>query len=1260
MIKKYKILFLLPALWAGNYFALGQKLLPSNVTVKNSIAQTVVNTFSYINYIENKGQWYNGLLYKADFNGGQIFLEKNAFTYLFFPPGGIERLHPHPNANPQDFVSCSMTFQAIRMDFVNSMPAAIEGGDKKEFYNNYYLGNDKKRWVSGAKAFGAVNYNNIYPGVSVKVFSDFSNVRYDFILEPHAKLSQIKMHFTGQNRLSLSNGQLIIHTEIGDIGQAQPSAYQEVNGARVKVDCQFVLHDDEISFEIKGDYNASLPLVIDPTLVFATFSGSTTDNWGMSATYDAMSNAYTSGIGFGSATGGSYPVTPGAFQATFQGGGTGGGNNWPSPDDLGFDIVISKFNPTGTTLLFATYLGGNDNEEPQSLVVDNTNNLLVLGRTYSTNFPTTPGAYSNVSGGGADLSITKFDSSGVLLASTYVGGSGDDGVNISAIETFLGSLKYNYADDGRGDIVVDNNNNVYVASCTSSPNFPTTAGAFQASSKGMQDGCAFKMNSNLSALTWSTYLAGSSDDAAYNIALNSKNEAYIAGGTSSPDFPTTPGTIKPSYGGSIDGFVVHLSTTGSLLQSTYLGTAGYDQAYFVQTDKFDNVYVYGQTSGNYPIKGSVYSNANSGQFIHEMDPTLSTTVFSTEFGSGRGVPDIAPSAFLVDQCLNIYISGWGGDLYEYNGLNSSTIGLPVTANAYRGTPNIVTASYTNNQPNGQDFYFMVLQKQASTLWYATYFGSTGGVNGSLAHVDGGTSRFDKKGVMYQAICGGCGGYSDIPSTPGAWSSINKGPNCNNDLVKFKMDLLETVASFIVSPSVAAGCAPFAVTFKNTTNYGQTYKWFFGDGSTSVAVTPNHIYANPGVYNVMLIATDSTTCNITDSGFAVIRVVAPLKFTVPSAFVCMGDSVTLTTNVSDSSSFSWSPAAGLSSTTSADPKAAPLSTMTYYVTAHDSFCTTTDTMTVTVYKNTTKIIPPTAQMCMGDSVKLTTDSSFVKYVWSTGSTASSIEARNGGPYSVITTDKHGCKGQDSAVVIPFTKVALTKSDTTICLYKTVQLHADSGNYKYLWEPASGLSSNTIYNPTAKPLVTTTYTVTVTNGPCVSIDSSIIGLRPVPIVQAVPDSFMVIYGQTITLNAVGTPPFTWSPGFGLSCTDCTSPSVTVDSNTMYYVNVADSDGCVAIDSVIIDVIPTFYVPDAFTPNNDGLNDVFRPKFRGYISLEAYIFDRWGQLIYKWNTLDGGWDGRVNGNKVQEDTYVYLIKATSYLKKPYQIIGTVTVIR
>jgi gliding motility-associated-like protein len=1201
--------------------------------------------FCYLNYIENKGQWYNKVIYQSDFRGGRLFLEKNALTYLFYPPNGFERFHPHPGPkDTADAVSCTMTFQAIRMQFLNSNNPTIEPAEQRGFFNNYYLGNDPKKWASGAHAYGKIYYHDLYPGISAKVFSNKNDVRYDFIIAANTNPSEIKLKFEGQNGLSLRDGKLVIKTELGDIEEAAPIAYQMLNGQKAYVDCKYVLNEDQVSFRMMGGYDISQQLIIDPTLVFATYTGSTADNWGMSATYDNAGDGYTSGICFNTG----YPVTAGAFQMTFQGGGLGGGNNWPWPDNTGFDIVVSKFNPTGTTLKFSTYLGGSDNEEPSSLIVDNANNLVVLGRTYSTNFPTTAGAFSHNLSGGADLIISKFDSNGTqLLASTYIGGSGDDGVNVSSLEAVLGALKYNYADDDRGDVIVDANNNVYVASCTISNNFPTTAGAYRTTPYGNQDGVVFKMNSTLSTLVWSTYIGGSDTDAAYNIALNSVGEVYVTGGTSSNNFPTTAGVIKPNYGGNIDGFLCHFSANGStLINSTYIGTADYDQSYFVQTDKYDNVYIYGQTSGSYPITGGTYSNPHSGQFIHELNSTLSATIFSTEFGSGRGTPDIAPSAFLVDNCRNIYVAGWGGILYGYNQMTSSTIGLPTTANAYQSTT------------SGNQFYFMVLQSQATALWYATFFGGPF----SMEHVDGGTSRFDKNGIIYQSICQGCGAITDMPTTPGAWSATNNSPNCNNAIVKFQMDLLHTVANFIVNPLVSAGCAPFSVTLSNITTYGNTFKWYFGDGDSSHLTSPTHIYTIPGTYRVMLVATDSSTCNIRDTAYATVRVVPPVVMNpIPDTSICFGDSVNLNAVSALATSFTWTPTAGLSSAIINNPNASPAVTTKYIVIAKDSFCSASDTVIVTINKNNAKIVPANPQICLGTPITLASDSVDPSYSWSTGQTTDSIQVSAGGEFYLHTIDRHGCKAFDSVDVIAFNKVPLVMVDTALCDGHSIQMIVDSGNYVYQWKPASSLNSGTIFNPIATPTITTVYTVTVTNGPCVSKDSAKVTVKPSPSLIAQPDSIMIIYGQTVNLTVTSSDPgWHWFPLYGLSCDDCPYPDVTPDSNTKYFVTITNRYGCSALDSVIIDIAPTFYVPSAFTPNGDGKNEIFRPQFMGYVSLKVYIFDRWGNMLYYWNTLDGGWDGTYHGSRVQEDVYVYLIEATDYLGKPFKRVGNVTVIR
>ncbi len=275
---------------------------------------------------------------------------------------------------------------------------------------------------------------------------------------------------------------------------------------------------------------------------------------------------------------------------------------------------------------------------------------------------------------------------------------------------------------------------------------------------------------------------------------------YVTGGTASSDFPVTAGVLYPTYrGGSADGFVSVLSSGGNtLMRSTFLGTTAYDQSYLIETDVSNNIYVFGQTRGAYPVIGAgVYSNPNSAQFIHKMNGNLTATIFSTVIGTGSANPNISPTAFLVDSCESIYIAGWGR-CAVFGHPNSNTVnGMPITANAIQPTT------------DGCDFYFMVLKPDAKGLTYATFYGENGGLEPD--HVDGGTSRFDTRAFIYQSVCGSCGGTSGFPTSPGAWSATNNSSNCNNAVVKIDMSIKPLAIANLAGPN--AGCAPFTVTIQ---------------------------------------------------------------------------------------------------------------------------------------------------------------------------------------------------------------------------------------------------------------------------------------------------------------------------------------------------------------------------------------------------------------------------------------------------------------
>ncbi|HRN38175.1 MAG TPA: hypothetical protein PLL18_14815, partial [Flavobacteriales bacterium] len=300
------------------------------------------------------------------------------------------------------------------------------------------------------------------------------------------------------------------------------------------------------------------------------------------------------------------------------------------------------------------------------------------------------------------------------------------------------------------------------------------------------------MNPALTAMNWGTYFGGTMADAAYSLELDAAGNIIIAGGTTSMNLPVTPGSVMGSApGGPADGFAAKFNPNGStLLASTYYGSAAYDQFYFVGLDQADNVYLFGQTSApaGALISGATYFQSTGGQLLAKLSPNLSSTIWSSRTGAtsgaGIGVPNISPTAFLVDYCDKIYISGWGSAVMG----TLTTNGLPVTSDAFQATT------------DGNDFYLAVYDINMTGLAYATYFGGAQ----SLEHVDGGTSRFDRRGRVYGAVCAGCGSHDDFPSTPNAWSSTNNSFNCNLGVFKFDFDAPVVVAGLAAPPPLCAG------------------------------------------------------------------------------------------------------------------------------------------------------------------------------------------------------------------------------------------------------------------------------------------------------------------------------------------------------------------------------------------------------------------------------------------------------------------------
>ncbi|MCQ2285692.1 MAG: gliding motility-associated C-terminal domain-containing protein [Bacteroidales bacterium] len=1030
-------------------------------------------TAQRIEFIENKGQWEKNILYKAPLNSGVLFAEHHTLTFVVLNDKQLDAFYSvkqHPESTPNGMIDAS----AYKVHFLGANPSSVEGNAPLESYNNYYIGKDSKKWRSNVKKYQSIIYKDIYEGIDLFFHQDEFHLKYEFVIAPHHSANVIEMKYEGVNGLSIQNQNLIVETDAARIIEMKPFAYQILeNGDTALIDCHYLIEKQKVKYEI-GQYNQNLPLIIDPVLIFSSYSGSTADNWGYSATFDKSGNLYSGGNVF--ALG--YPTSVGAYQINYGGGSC--------------DIAISKFDATGSFLHFSTYLGGNSTDIPHSLVVNDNDELYVLGTSGSSDFPTTPGAIDSVFHGGSyylltnvltyqhgsDMVIAKFNSTGTaLLGSTYLGGTKNDGLNTCA------GLKKNYADEVRGEIIIDENSNVYVASSTQSTDFPTTGGVFSPTfNGGTQDGCVIKMNHNLTNIIWSTYLGGNGNDGAYSIVLSSDKSVYVCGGTNSTDLSVSNTCVQANFaGGTTDGYVAHISENGDQLQHcTYLGQSGYDQSYLIKNDRYDNPHIFGQTdaAGQVWVKNAQWFVNNGGQFLTKLTPSLDSIIWSTAFGRGNPGIDISPTALLVDLCNNIYMSGWGSPVT--NSGMGGTAGLPITADAYQTT--------TDNN----DYYFICISDDASQLVYATYFGSPN----AKEHVDGGTSRFDNKGRIYQAVCAGCGGYDDFPTTPGAWSEENASANCNIGVIKFDFNLPAVIADFNVPNTV---CAPIDLALNNTSqsiSANTNFYWDFGDGSTSTEEFPTHHYTQSGVYTIRLVVQDYGSCNFSDTATRQIVVLGNSNTTLADVTICNGSFAQIGIPPSgESVTYQWVPSTNLNNATISNPVASPTTTTLYNLYVSNGVCIDTLTQIVHV-ENLTVTLPDTLHACPGESITLTptVNGSANHYYWYANSPNSQpINSNyqqaqfNASPtqstlYYIKACNSY-CETWDSVWVeiIPFS--VSSPAPFIACYGDTISIHANvspTGNYQYQWSPAIYIVGNTtVEMPVVRPFDETIFTVVVTN-------------------------------------------------------------------------------------------------------------------------------------------------------------------------------------
>jgi hypothetical protein len=708
------------------------------------------------------------------------------------------------------------------MKLVNANPnAAVSGGNELPGKVNYFLGNDPGKWHTSVPTYAKVRYTGIYPGIDLVYYGNPSadgQLEYDFVVAPGADPGVIALDVAaGLSRHPSSksggipirsgqvppplqiaaDGDVVIKTDGGEIRFHKPVVYQgQDSGFRIRDSgaknpqqpaasnrkspitnrksigaCFRLDAQNRIHFAL-GAYDHTRPLVIDPVLAYSTFlGGSGGGDAGNAIAVDTAGNVYVAG-GTRSVD---FPVTQGAFQTANQAVVRGG------------NAFVTKLNPTGTALVYSTYLGGSGGDGASAITVDTAGNAYVAGETYSTDFPVTQGAFQTTNKAAANGNDTAFvaklnPTGTALVYSTYLGGS--------AI-----SIRIAYFGDQANAIAVDAAGDAYVAGETYSVDFPVTAGAFQttnrAGARGLWNAFVTTLNPAGTALVYSTYLGGSGSpgvkyagDAGNAIAVDTAGNVYVAGQTYSPDFPVTSGAYQTTNHAAArelsNVFVTKLSPAGTaLVYSTFLGGGGRDIGSAIAVDTAGNVYVAGQTSStDFPVTQGAFQTTNhveaeppltlaSNAFITKLDPAGTALVYSTYLGgSGRvnqvDIPDgDLASGLAFDSSGNAYVTG-----------STGSVDFPTTPGAYQMT--------NHRQCMGgwigcYNAFITELNPTGSALLYSTYLGgegtNPGEFTGSAAFRNGDQANalaLDNSGNVY--VTGSAPSY-DFPVTAGAFQTM---------------------------------------------------------------------------------------------------------------------------------------------------------------------------------------------------------------------------------------------------------------------------------------------------------------------------------------------------------------------------------------------------------------------------------------------------------------------------------------------------------
>lgn len=825
-----------------------------------------------LRFEENQGQSVQDVRFVSRGAGYQLFLTSQE-AVLALHHTGPHDLSPRHRAKTLRALAKSrhaVATTALRMRFEGANPAAqIVGEDQLPGQVNYFVGDNPKKWHSNVPTYSRVKYSSIYPGVDLVYYGNQRHLEYDLIVAPGANPQSVVLNLQGAQNLHVTaNGDLAVRMADGEVQLQKPLVYQNINGQKKLIAASYALAGNHrVKFAV-ADYDRQQPLVLDPVLNYSTYLGGTNDEIAWAIAVDSNNNAVVAGNTFST----DFPVTAANVSAE------------PETSNTFGEIFVTQLNSTGTAELYSTYLSGSSDQGDYAfgVAVDSSNMIYVTGQTFSTDFPTTTGAFklslpSNPSGSSY---VTKIDptKSGIasLAYSSYIGGnSGDFGDAVAA--------------GAGGNVFVSG---VSFSSPTASPfstvtNFPVTANAFQ-NTLNTADGNAYltridTTQSGNASLIYSSYLGGSGDNAgnpnstgtgeeAFGVAVDSTNNAYLVGTTTSLDFPVTTGAYKTTAPAAIANGVVFFSKintaasgTASLVYSTYLGGTNTNAGDFgsgIAIGPNNVAYLVGSSSSvDFPTTSGAYlstGNTIGLAFISLIDPSATGAAqlkYSTLLGGTAGT---LGASIKADSLGNAYVTG---------GTGSSD--FPTTAGSFQqtltaGAPGAAFIAKLNPASTG-----------AADLLYSTFFGGAGSGAGSdqafgIAIDSATPANAYIAGQVYSPA-------SSFPVSAGAYQTALSG---TSDAFVAKLSLVPTFGVSVTSLDfgnqvISTSSAAKTVTLTNNTDTAVNFTSavssspLYAVTTTCGATIPAEVGATPGTCTISVIFTPivlgpaNATLTITD-------------------------------------------------------------------------------------------------------------------------------------------------------------------------------------------------------------------------------------------------------------------------------------------------------------------------------------------------------------------------------------------------------------